>query len=65
MAAIEWHDLAVALSLVLVIEGVLPFASPASWREMARQVATLGDHSLRTMGLISMVAGLGLLYWLN
>ena len=56
-----WHDLAIALSLVLVIEGILPFLSPRSWREMIVQVARMNDRQLRIMGLISMLAGLGLI----
>ena len=56
-----WHDLAIALSLVLVIEGVLPFLSPRSWREMVIQVAGLTNRQLRIMGLVSMLVGLGLM----
>ncbi|MFT7133099.1 MAG: hypothetical protein ACI81O_001811, partial [Cyclobacteriaceae bacterium] len=26
-----WHDLGVALCLVLVIEGIIPFLYPARW----------------------------------
>ncbi|MGK0441033.1 MAG: hypothetical protein ACJA0N_000829 [Pseudohongiellaceae bacterium] len=60
-----WHDLAIALSLVLVIEGILPFISPRSWREMVIQVAGLSNRQLRIMGLISMLVGLGLMSMLK
>lgn len=60
-----WHDLLIALCLVLIIEGILPFLSPRSWRQMASQIAQLGDRSLRVMGLSSMLVGLALLYWIN
>ena len=63
--SLAWQDLAVAVSLVLVIEGVLPFLSPASWRQMARQMITLNNTGLRIMGLISMLSGLALLYWVK
>ncbi|MCR8923125.1 DUF2065 family protein [Dasania sp. GY-MA-18] len=56
-----WQDLAIALSLVLVIEGILPFLSPRSWRDMIMQVAQLSERQLRIMGLASMLAGLFLL----
>lgn len=56
-----WQDLAIALSLVLVIEGILPFLSPRSWRDMIMQVAQLSERQLRIMGLTSMLAGLFLL----
>lgn len=60
-----WHDLLIALCLVLIIEGILPFLSPRSWRQMASQIAQLDDRSLRVMGLFSMLVGLALLYWIN
>ena len=56
-----WHELAIALSLVLVLEGILPFLSPYCWRNMARQVAQLSDKQLRTMGFMCMLVGVGLL----
>lgn len=62
---LAWQDLAIAVSLVLVIEGVLPFLSPDSWRQMARQMAELNNTGLRIMGLISMLSGLALLHWLK
>jgi uncharacterized protein YjeT (DUF2065 family) len=35
------HQLAAALCLVLVLEGLLLFAAPASWQAMMRQALTL------------------------
>lgn len=58
----NWTDLFSALGLVLVIEGILPFASPANWRKMMLQVASSPDRSLRGIGVVSMVAGLLILY---
>ncbi|HFE48907.1 MAG TPA: DUF2065 domain-containing protein [Chromatiaceae bacterium] len=60
-----WHDLWVASALLLVIEGILPFLSPATLREMARNLLELDDATLRIGGFISMIAGLGLLYLVN
>ncbi|WP_116367145.1 DUF2065 domain-containing protein [Parahaliea mediterranea] len=60
-----WQVLPVALALVLIIEGVLPFLSPASWREMLATVGRLDDRTIRKIGLGSMLAGLLLLYWVN
>ena len=56
-----WQELAVALSLVLVIEGILPFASPDRWRLLAYRMADMDSRSVRIAGLISMVSGLILL----
>ncbi len=58
-----WQELAVAFSLVLVIEGVLPFLSPRQWRKAMFNTLQLDDHKLRLMGLGSMLVGLLLLYW--
>lgn len=59
------HDLLVALSLVMIIEGIWPFLSPGSFRRMLAMVALESESSIRLVGLISMVAGLGLLYLVN
>lgn len=55
-------ELLVALALVLVIEGLLPFISPKSYRSAAEQLGRLPDQSLRMFGLALMVLGVILLY---
>ncbi|NBU80009.1 MAG: DUF2065 domain-containing protein [Sphingomonadaceae bacterium] len=50
-----------ALGLVLVIEGLLPFISPANWRRMFNQVQQLQDGQIRFFGLICIALGLVLL----
>ncbi|MBU72103.1 DUF2065 family protein [Spongiibacter sp.] len=60
-----WQELAVALSLVLVIEGILPFLSPDRWRMMAYRMADLDSQKVRMLGLASMVAGLLMLNFLR
>jgi len=54
-----------ALALVLVIEGLLPFLSPAGWRRMFSQILQLGDGQIRFLGLCSMVVGLLGLWWMQ
>lgn len=51
----------VALALVLVIEGLLPFVSPGTWRRVFEQALRLTDGQLRFLGLLSLGAGLLLL----
>jgi uncharacterized protein YjeT (DUF2065 family) len=58
-------ELLTALSLVMIIEGIMPFISPGRWRELVLQVVGLDDSALRRMGLISMALGLVLLLWLK
>lgn len=53
-----WQELAVAFSLVLIIEGILPFLSPDRWRMLAYRMADLDSRSVRWVGLLSMIAGL-------
>ena len=53
-----------ALALVLVIEGLFPFMSPALWRRMFLQLTQLQDGQVRFFGLCSVIAGL-LLMWLT
>ena len=53
-----------ALGLMLVIEGLLPFLSPASWRSTFTKLLQLHDGQLRFIGLASVLAGL-LLLWLR
>lgn len=46
---------------MLVIEGLLPLLSPASWRLAFQRALGLKDGQLRFFGLLSVLAGLGLL----
>ncbi|MGX5221021.1 MULTISPECIES: DUF2065 domain-containing protein [Pseudomonas] len=60
-----WQELGIAVCLVLVLEGVLPFLYPRRWRGAVEQLAQLSDRGLRLMGLTSMLLGTALLYWLH
>ena len=60
-----WEHFIPALALVLVIEGMLPFLSPRSWREAMLQAARLPDRVLRTIGFVSMMAGVIILYFVR
>ncbi|WP_373096352.1 DUF2065 domain-containing protein, partial [Zhongshania sp.] len=41
-----WQELSVALSMVLIIEGVLPFLSPERWRLLAYRMADMDSRSV-------------------
>jgi hypothetical protein len=60
-----WHDVGIALCLVLVIEGILPFLYPRRWREMVMMLSEVDDKTMRVAGLASMLLGTGLLYLIN
>ncbi len=53
-----WTTFGLALAMMLVLEGLLPLAAPAAWREMFRKVAELSDGQIRFFGLASVLAGL-------
>lgn len=52
----------IAICLVFVIEGILPFLAPKLWRQSILQLANFDDKSLRIVGLVSMIAGTIALY---
>ncbi|WP_275098670.1 DUF2065 domain-containing protein [Sedimenticola hydrogenitrophicus] len=60
-----WHDLLIALALVMVIEGIVPFLSPGATKGMMLTIAKMDDKSLRVSGLVSMVLGVLTLYLVN
>ena len=57
-----WTEILTALALVLVIEGLLPFASPGRYRQMVAQIVGLSDNHIRSVGLAVIVIGLLLLF---
>lgn len=59
--SLDWHELLRALALVMVIEGLLPFAAPSQWRRTLFTIAQFENRSMRLIGLASMVLGLALL----
>ena len=52
-----------AVALMLVLEGLLPFLSPATWRAMFERATRMSDGQIRFVGLISIALGL-LLLWI-
>ena len=54
--------LLMALALMLVIEGFLPFLAPKLWRETFQRLMQLSDGQIRFFGLTSMLVGLILLF---
>jgi uncharacterized protein YjeT (DUF2065 family) len=51
-----------AFALYLVLEGILPFLNPAAAQRLMARLAQTDPSQLRWGGLISMVAGLALLW---
>ncbi|AOV16550.1 hypothetical protein BJI67_05225 [Acidihalobacter aeolianus] len=57
-----WTHLLVALGLVFVLEGILPFVNPNGLRRMLLQMVQIPDRMLRIIGLSSMLSGLLIIY---
>ena len=57
-----WDELWIAIALILVIEGIIPFLNPTGWRKTLRTVSEMDDETLRMIGLTSMIFGVILLY---
>lgn len=53
-----------AMALVLIIEGFMPFVSPATWRKTFLQILQFDDGQLRFFGLCSLLLGVVLIWWL-
>ena len=54
-----------ALAMVLVIEGLLPFLSPTRWRKTFEQALKMNDGQIRFFGLCSVVLGILLVAFLS
>ena len=54
--------LAVAIALVFIIEGLIPFISPNRFRKLLVLADQMDDRIIRNIGLGSMVFGVVLLY---
>jgi hypothetical protein len=57
----SWSLLLIAVGLMFVLEGLLPFLSPERWRAVVERAARLSDGQLRFLGLTSLVLGCGVL----
>jgi hypothetical protein len=63
---IGWSELARylggAFALYLVLEGILPFLNPNAAQRLMAKYAQIDASTLRWVGLVSMMAGLALLW---
>jgi uncharacterized protein YjeT (DUF2065 family) len=57
-----WQVLPVAIALVFIVEGMLPFISPGRWRTMLAMAEQMDNRLIRNIGLSSMLLGVLILY---
>lgn len=49
---------AIALGLMLLLEGILPFLFPKQWRDTFNRITQLSDGQIRFLGLVALLGGL-------
>jgi uncharacterized protein len=59
---LDWTDLLAALAIVCIIEGVMPFINPSGMKRLLARMAAMEEREMRIIGLLSMLAGLAILY---
>lgn len=60
-----WGDLLSALALMLIIEGILPFTNPEAFRRAIVAILSLDTRDIRLAGLMSMLIGIIILYFVR
>jgi uncharacterized protein YjeT (DUF2065 family) len=59
---LDWTDLFAALAIVCIIEGIMPFINPSAMKRLLARMASMEERDMRIAGLVSMLAGLAVLY---
>lgn len=54
-----------AMALMLVFEGLFPFLSPTGWRRTFERLLAMQNGQIRFFGLVSILLGLGLLWFVT
>ncbi|SVB90880.1 uncharacterized protein METZ01_LOCUS243734 [marine metagenome] len=52
-----FKELFIAISLVLILEGLLPFISPSLFKRITLQISEINESSIRIMGLCLIILG--------
>ena len=60
-----WREIATALCLMLIFEGIVPFLDPRGWQRTLVRVAQVHPGAVRMLALASMAIGLLLLHWIR
>lgn len=47
-----------AIALVLVLEGIMPFLFPKQWKETFLKIASLTEGQIRFVGLVAILVGI-------
>ena len=55
----------IGFAMMLVIEGLMPFLFPDTWRDTFQRLVSLNNGQLRFIGITAMISGLLMLYWIK
>jgi uncharacterized protein YjeT (DUF2065 family) len=50
---------------MLILEGIMPFLAPKAWRQTFQRMIELKDGQLRFVGLVSMLGGALLMFFVR
>ena len=65
MEFMDWRLFGMAIGLMFVFEGIMPFLIPNRLRGVSLMVLKLNDNAIRGMGLFSMILGLVILSFIR
>lgn len=60
-----WTEILTAFSLYMIIEGMIPFIGPHFFRRSVMRISEMDDNQLRITGLLVMIAGVSLLFFVR
>ena len=52
-----FKELFIAIGLILILEGLIPFISPSSYKRALLQLKEIHDNYLRIVGLVLIILG--------
>ncbi len=61
-----WKTWVLALALVCIIEGIVPFTAPQKWLDSVREIARVASPEIiRKIGLGLLLVGVGIIWLLT
>lgn len=52
-----WHEIFLAIGLVLIIEGILPMISATRYKRYLAKLNQMNDSAIRVMGIVMVIIG--------
>lgn len=58
----DWQGLGVGIAFYLILEGILPLFNPKGLKQTLIHLLEMNENSLRTIGALSIILGVVMLY---